>query len=593
MANKQGAPSAQAPRYERGIFPKEQGLSLPSKIIEAGIEAVNPYPMNLRTGERELAVPGVFEAIAAGGKGVASFLKDPVGAYEKVAPALEQMGERMVGSTTLRPGQMQFVDGQLRPVTSEEVIQERIESGMDPTVALTGAAPVAARTARMGVAGLMAQPGELPIFVPSHRNPAMHKKAQEMSIDGATPDEVFNETGVFVGRDNVLRYEIDDSKAKFIGDVTFNDLGNLTFSDVGYGKNKTLGDVLEHEELFEKYPEARDIPLSDIPLAGYFSGLEGSFTPGDPLSDVVFEQRDRMTLRGVPQVPKKGQMKAGDLEKAIENAEETLLHELQHYVQYYSDMHFGGSKVDFLPDDFDDVRKRANADVKDYKDALKEKGLEDSYRAESLPMYLTNIADFELRRQAGEIDPEIHKFRIQDYERDMDFVERAKDALGENLFNDLVNSVYAKDILSAVDADAYQYYKRLGGEVEARMVQARKNMTAAERREAGIPDLESFLKEEQSVYGETMRSIRSSIRDEVIDSPREMTVGFKEKYIDSIGDRVNEAKKLLNYDQSSDVGDVEKFRDGGLVSLGPRTSVRGNSGIVDVIRKYRREGLMD
>lgn len=591
MANKQGAPSAPAPRYERGIFPKEQGLSLPSKIIEAGIEAVNPYPMNLETGQRELTVPGVFEAIAAGGKGVASFLKDPVGTYEKVAPALEQMGERMVGSTTLRPGQMQFVDGQMRPVTSEEVIQERIDSGMDPSVALTGAAPIAARTARMGVAGLMAQPGELPIFIPSHRNPEMHKKAQEMSIDGATPDEVFNETGVFVGRDNVLRYEIDDSKAKFVGDVTFNHLGGLTFSDIGYGKNKKLGDVLEHEELFARYPEARDIPISDIPMAGYFSGLQGSFTKGNPLSEEVFEQSDRMTLRGIPDAKKQGEMGPGDLDKAIEEAEKTLLHELQHYVQYYSDMHIGGSKVNFLPDDFTDVRKRANANVKDYEDALKEKGLDDYWRASMLPTMLDNIADFELRKQAGEIDPEIHRFSIADYERDMDFVERTKDILGENMFNDFVNSMNAKDILSAVDADAYQYYKRLGGEVEARMVEARKDMTAAERREAGIPDLESFLKEEQEVYGETMRSVRPSIKDEVIDSPEQMTIGFKEKYIDSIGDRVNEAKKLLNYDASSDTGDVATFRAGGIV--GARPSVRGNSGIVDVIRKYRREGLMD
>lgn len=596
MADKQGVPSAPAPKYERGFLTPEQEkkVSLLGLGGAEGIaELLNPYPMNLQTGERELAAPGLFEAIATGGKGIAGAIKDPVGTYEKLAPMLDQLGKRMVASTSLRPGQMEMVDGELRPLTSEEVVQERIDAGMDPTVAFAGAAPIAARTARMGVAGLAAQPGELALFIPSHRNPAMHKKAQEMSIDGASPDEVFKETGVFVGRDNILRYEIDDSKARFTGEVTFTDdeYGRLKFADIGYGKNKTLGDVLEHDELFEKYPEARDIPLSDIPLAGYFTGQQGGFTKGDPLSEKVYEQRDKMTMRGLPDSPKKGEMKPGDLDKAIEEAEKTLLHELQHYVQYYSDMHIGGSKLEFLPDDFADVRKRANADMKDYKDALKDKGLDDYWRAESLPMLLDNIADFELRRQAGEIDPEINKFRIQDYERDLDFVERAKEALGDKLFDDLVNSVNAKQILVEVDADAYNYYKRLGGEVEARMVEDRKNLTAAERREAGIPDLEAFLKKEQEVYGEAMRTARPSIKDEIIDSPEEMTIGFKEKYIDSIGDRVAEAKKLLNYDASSNVGDVATYATGGIVRA--RASVRGNSGIIDVIKKYRRDGWMD
>jgi len=164
MAEKQGVLSVRGPKYERGIFPRGQKISGASKLIEAGIEALNPYPMNLQTGERELAAPGLFEAIAMGGRGIASAIKDPSGTYEKLAPVLDEMGKRMVASTTLSPGQMAFVDGELRPLTSDEVIQERIDAGMDPTVALTGAAPIAARTAKAGVAGLAAEPGTLTAF---------------------------------------------------------------------------------------------------------------------------------------------------------------------------------------------------------------------------------------------------------------------------------------------------------------------------------------------------------------------------------------------------------------------------------------------
>lgn len=167
MADKQGVPSAPAPRYERGFLTPEQEkkVSLLGLGGAEGIaELLNPYPMNLETGERELAAPGLFEGIASAGKAIAGAIKDPVGTYEKLAPGLEQVGDRMMQAPGLVPGQMAFVDGELRPLTSDEVVQERIESGMDPTIALTGGAPIAARTAKAGVAGLAAEPGTLTAF---------------------------------------------------------------------------------------------------------------------------------------------------------------------------------------------------------------------------------------------------------------------------------------------------------------------------------------------------------------------------------------------------------------------------------------------
>ena len=150
------------PKYERGFLTPEQekkvsplGLGLPEGIAEL----LNPYPMNLQTGERELTAPGLFEAIAMGGRGIASAIKDPSGTYEKLAPVLDEMGKRMVASTTLRPGQMEMVDGELRPLTSEEVVRERIDAGMDPTVAFAGAAPIARGVAAKGLEALAQQKG--------------------------------------------------------------------------------------------------------------------------------------------------------------------------------------------------------------------------------------------------------------------------------------------------------------------------------------------------------------------------------------------------------------------------------------------------
>jgi hypothetical protein len=84
--------------------------------VEGIAELLNPYPMNVETGERELAAPGLFEGIASAGKAIAGAIKDPVGTYEKVSPALEQIGDRMMQAPGLVPGQMAFVDGELRPL---------------------------------------------------------------------------------------------------------------------------------------------------------------------------------------------------------------------------------------------------------------------------------------------------------------------------------------------------------------------------------------------------------------------------------------------------------------------------------------------
>lgn len=167
MAEKQGVLSVRGPKYERGFLTPEQEKRvspLGLGAVEGIAELLNPYPMNVQTGQRELTAPGLFEGIASAGKAVAGAIKDPTGTYEKLAPTLEEMGKRAVQSTGLVPGQMAFVDGELRPLTSDEVVRERIDAGMDPTVALTGAAPIAARTAKAGVAGLAAEPGTLTAF---------------------------------------------------------------------------------------------------------------------------------------------------------------------------------------------------------------------------------------------------------------------------------------------------------------------------------------------------------------------------------------------------------------------------------------------
>lgn len=530
-----------------------------SKVVEAGIEALNPYPVNLETGERELAVPGIFESIASFGRGTAEALKDPLGSLAKADQAVSDIAGRMAESTTLRPGQMGVVDGEMRPLTSEEVVSEQIASGLDPTIAVTGGAPIAARAARAGVAGLMPDPGTVSMFAPVSKlmgtEPARYKAFLDLKLRDAPDDVIFRETGIFPGDDDKLRFEIDDSKARFTGQATKNEFGTIELEDVPsvFDPEAKLGDILEHDELYKFYPEARDIPVKDTPLFSLFA--EGSFDPETGL----------MRL-------KKTTGKKKDIEGALSEAEATLLHELQHYVQFKHDMNIGGNKAQFLPEGYQELQTYVRKELDDYRQALRDKG-ENPMSYGRLSQDLDYIDQINLREATEGLDPEIDKFTIMDRKRAQERVDVARDALGEKAFNEFVELQEANDLLSNIDRRAYNNYKRLSGEAEARMVEKRKDMTAEERAAQRPPTVTEFL-EEEGVKGEPFREKSGQFSQAKADELRALEEMFEQ------------ARKIAKYEPGTV---TQKFRVGGLVSIGPR----GKDGIADVIRKYRREGLMD
>lgn len=603
MAEKQGVPSAPAPKYERGFLTPEQEKKvspLGLGAVEGIAELLNPYPMNVETGERELAAPGLFEGIASAGKAIAGAIKDPVGTYEKVSPALEQIGDRMMQAPGLAPGQMAFVDGELRPLTSEEVVQERIESGMDPTIALTGAAPIAARTARAGVAGLMPEPGVVSLFGSAERVPERQAAALKLKAEGVPEQKIFEQTGVFYGDDGLLRFEIDDRKAKFKGGFSVDENGSVTFDDIpktelGFidsttkQKPVTLGDILDHEELYKYYPEAKDIPVKDVP---FLSFSEGAF---DPIDEVLMVRK-----QGGERPPK----------EAVKELELTLLHELQHYLQYKHDFDTGGAKKQFLPKDYDAVRGYVSNELESLDNVLRGNGVNPmgSYRLEA---DMSTIQEIDKRiATQGPLDPEIDKFTIEDYNSAKDRVNSFRYSFdNEKQFDEYLGLLKAQDNLRAIDAEAFNAYKRLSGEVEARQVEFRKDFPTEEEVAAGADDysrLKPFSGDE-FVEMERVETPDPRLIGDAIPSPAsgnrskeyaEVSNSIKNKFqeaLDAAGysdqKAVDKATRIEGFDYGMDDKSVQKFRAGGIVAAKP--SVRGNSGIADVIRKYRREGMMD
>ena len=238
---------------------------------------------------------------------------------------------------------------------------------------------------------------------------------------------------VFRGVDDLERFEIADNLAKFNSDRVMNHWDFLKGDPKTGYTHKTVGEVLEHPELFENYPELKDIELESI--TGQFSGdrTGGYYKPEKNLIAVSSDQ-------------------------TAEGAKSTLLHEIQHAIQGKENFAKGGSPQDFYKSNFtvgDQNELRAiNAArwIKDIEQGVDKSGIT---VGDALALYSPD---------EREIAKGIIKSRS--YE---DILKRQSE-----LSNLAEESYLTRNPLNS--------YERLAGEVESRNVQGRMNMTPEERR---------------------------------------------------------------------------------------------------------------
>jgi hypothetical protein len=90
------------------------------------------------------------------------------------------------------------------------------------------------------------------------------KKAESMIEEGKSPENIHKETGLYLASDNKLRYEIPDNKAQ-LNTEKVDDM--LSWIKRGKpGRRTDVSNVLTHSDLYEEYPELRDIDLVLRPL---------------------------------------------------------------------------------------------------------------------------------------------------------------------------------------------------------------------------------------------------------------------------------------------------------------------------------------
>jgi len=252
------------------------------------------------------------------------------------------------------------------------------------------------------------------------------KKAQEMELDGLSENEIIAQTGWFRGADNKWRFEIDDTEASIGRFPTEKQLNNRS----------SIRQTLTHDKLFEAYPELADIPLRP----GYGGTSKGSFNPGaDGKKDEI---RLGVLANKMTAYPA---LTAGARQEAKEGMTSTLLHELQHAIQRRENFARGGN-----PGEFVDEAVKAT---------------------DSIPVINKRLSEAAREVEAAE----------KDVLKAVGVVETALAREKVNGLKEVYQGILEQKEEAVSKMDPLGRYLNQAGEVEARNVQARIDMTPKER----------------------------------------------------------------------------------------------------------------
>lgn len=201
-------------------------------------------------------------------------------------------------------------------------------------------------------------------------------RAQELQIQGEDDERVRKETGWHTGMEGKLRFEIDDSKMKYHrgGDAAFSrnhpdyaeyqklvdkmltgsaeawkpeDQERLQELDKTWGReygrlservdrgSATLEDVIDHEELFQAYPQLRNVRVEFKELPG---NTQGYFSPSE--NKIALDSK----LRSAP--------------------EATIIHEIQHAIQK-AEGFASGASPEYWQQHRDEVKEARIADIRE------------------------------------------------------------------------------------------------------------------------------------------------------------------------------------------------------------------------------------
>jgi hypothetical protein len=322
--------------------------------------------------------------------------------------------------------------------------------------------------------------------------------AKAMAAAGKSSEEIRALTGWFPGRyDGKLRYEIPDNNASFASTDVYNEkttqaYGGQAFNRITVasmvdrvksGKVVKLSEVFQHDELFAAYPEAANI--SFFPIAGNVA--QGSHR--------VIDGKDVITATIT--IAADGSISAASTS--------TILHELQHFIQQREGFAVGGSPDNLVTaSDLTDAAKfgdgmrgiqKYEAEIAGLVRVLEEERAKKSFMGFGGPNQKTiqNLEDSIVRVQ--ESVNSIWTYQKKNLNIDKDST-RASLLSAINRVDSKLGGAW---VLTKRNEGLDMLYRLLSGEIEARDVQARQNLTPEQLRATAPYSSENIAKEDAIV----------------------------------------------------------------------------------------------
>lgn len=330
-------------------------------------------------------------------------------------------------------------------------------------------------------------------------------KAQSLEAQGVDRDTIWRETGWGKGVDGKWRFEIDDSGARLKPE--YEALRRRGQKDMtNHGAIRPMGEVLDHPKYFEAYPEAAADQFASGRLPHGTLGAAGMDDAGRATIAVAPVDRRRKFVGPAP-----------DRERS------TTLHENEHLVQKREDFATGGEVEQIAK--HPELEKARAAQFKVWEEDEQARWLNN----------MASDADWYRANGKGRVDPKgyfsdttfkidhekaLRRFLPHAFEDPAAYDEQMKRfgraielwnqrplttsqvaGLREEIAQKMVAAQKAvDDAYDLKEAEAFDSYRSLAGEVEARNVQARRYMSPEQRRQTppwqtqDVPDDQQIIR---------------------------------------------------------------------------------------------------
>lgn len=316
--------------------------------------------------------------------------------------------------------------------------------------------------------------GDVTIKMRDEMGDVIDKNVHPMDAARLVKNYVFQRSGVFLGEDNIKRYEINTADVNLGPGFlkSLEDVNSIEKINTDFNLGVKLPYAIDFPELFENYPHLRDYNVEYLDADDIAEGIGGHHD--------ITTKTIRMNPKYVPKFTQDEDTKREYLS--------IMLHEMQHAVDRYEGRQAGANKYMFLPSDFkmEEMQNNVgmslnfNAIVKEADSNRKLPNSEELFGPDALAgdvdMIETQldaiINDLDTMRKVklGELDvkdapPIVTEPKL--------LLEIASSDYMTELFKRAKRYVETKQFLAEQKRQAYNKYLVASGEVDAREVEDR------------------------------------------------------------------------------------------------------------------------